>query len=311
MKTFGRKREMHYLNFLNKMNSRGHLFIILIVCTLMVVSCVPKQVLPQPKPAKIALVLGAGASKGFSHVGVLKVLESHKIPVHMIVGTSVGSFVGSLYAYGYDAYQLQAMSFSLQREDLVDLMLPDNGFVKGEKLEKYVNWALKNTTIEKLQIPFFAVATNIQTGEEIIFGTGDTGTAVRASCSIPGVFQPAKISGGTYVDGGVVSPLAIDAARRYGADVVIAVDISSSLDRSIPGSTIDTILQSINIMYAKISLIQLSKADVVIRPNVGYIGSADFSKRHEAILEGERATMAAMPDINAIISKLRQEGRLP
>jgi NTE family protein len=311
MKTFGRKREMHYLNFLNKMNSRGHLFIILIVCTLMVVSCVPKQVLPQPKPAKIALVLGAGASKGFSHVGVLKVLESHKIPVHMIVGTSVGSFVGSLYAYGYDAYQLQAMSFSLQREDLVDLMLPDNGFVKGEKLEKYVNWALKNTTIEKLQIPFFAVATNIQTGEEIIFGTGDTGTAVRASCSIPGVFQPAKISGGTYVDGGVVSPLAIDAARRYGADVVIAVDISSSLDRSIPGSTIDTILQSINIMYAKISLIQLSKADVVIRPNVGYIGSADFSKRHEAILEGEKATMAAMPDINAIISKLRQEGRLP
>jgi NTE family protein len=302
---------MHYLNFLNKMNSRGHLFIILIVCTLMVVSCVPKQVLPQPKPAKIALVLGAGASKGFSHVGVLKVLESHKIPVHMIVGTSVGSFVGSLYAYGYDAYQLQAMSFSLQREDLVDLMLPDNGFVKGEKLEKYVNWALKNTTIEKLQIPFFAVATNIQTGEEIIFGTGDTGTAVRASCSIPGVFQPAKISGGTYVDGGVVSPLAIDAARRYGADVVIAVDISSSLDRSIPGSTIDTILQSINIMYAKISLIQLSKADVVIRPNVGYIGSADFSKRHEAILEGEKATMAAMPDINAIISKLRQEGRLP
>lgn len=303
---------MRYLNFLNKMNGRGHLFVILIVCSiLMVASCVPKQVLPPPKPAKVAWVLGAGASKGFAHVGVLKVLESNKIPVHMIVGTSVGSFVGSLYAYGYDAYQLQAMSFSLQREDLVDLTLPDNGFVRGEKLEKYVNWALKNTTIEKLQIPFYAVATNIQTGEEIIFGTGDTGTAVRASCSIPGVFQPAKISGGTYVDGGVVSPLAIDAAKRYGADVVIAVDISSSPDRSVPQSTIDTILQSINIMYAKISLIQLSRADVVIRPNVGYIGSADFSKRHEAILEGEKAAMAAMPDINAIISKLRHEGRLP
>lgn len=303
---------MRYLNFLNKMNGRGHLFVILIVCSiLMVASCVPKQVVPPPKPAKVAWVLGAGASKGFAHVGVLKVLESNKIPVHMIVGTSVGSFVGSLYAYGYDAYQLQAMSFSLQREDLVDLTLPDNGFVRGEKIEKYVNWALKNTTIEKLQIPFYAVATNIQTGEEIIFGTGDTGTAVRASCSIPGVFQPAKISGGTYVDGGVVSPLAIDAAKRYGADVVIAVDISSSPDRSVPQSTIDTILQSINIMYAKISLIQLSRADVVIRPNVGYIGSADFSKRHEAILEGEKAAMAAMPDINAIISKLRHEGRLP
>jgi NTE family protein len=303
---------MHCPNFLNKINSRGCSFIImLIACILTLVSCVPKQVLPPPKPAKIGLVLGAGASKGFAHIGVLKVLESHKIPVHMIVGTSVGSFVGSLYAYGYDAYQLQTMAFALQREDLIDLMLPDNGFVRGEKLENYVNWALKNTTIEKLQIPFYAVATNIRTGEEIVFGVGNTGMAVRASCSIPGVFQPAKISDDTFVDGGVVSPLAIDAARKQGADVVIAVDISSSIDSSVPRSTIDTILQSINIMYAKISLIQLSKADVVIRPNVGYIGSSDFSKRHEAILEGEKATIAALPDINAIISKLRQEGRLP
>ena len=302
---------MHCPNFLNKINSRGCSFIMLIACILILVSCVPKQVLPPPKPAKIGLVLGAGASKGFAHVGVLKILESHKIPVHMIVGTSVGSFVGSLYAYGYDAYQLQTMAFSLQREDLIDLMIPDNGFVRGEKLENYVNWALKNTTIEKLQIPFYAVATNIRTGEEIVFGVGNTGMAVRASCSIPGVFQPAKISDGTYVDGGVVSPLAIDAARKQGADVVIAVDISSSLDSSVPRSTIDTILQSINIMYTKISVIQLSKADVVIRPNVGYIGSSDFSRRHEAILEGEKAAMAALPDINAIISKLRQEGRLP
>lgn len=283
----------------------------LIACILILVSCIPKQVLPPPKPAKIGLVLGAGASKGFAHVGVLKILESHKIPIHMIVGTSVGSFVGSLYAYGYDAYQLQTMAFALQREDLIDLMLPDNGFVRGEKLENYVNWALKNTTIEKLQIPFYAVATNIRTGEEIVFGVGNTGMAVRASCSIPGVFQPAKVSDETFVDGGVVSPLAIDAARKHGADVVIAVDISSSLDRSVPRSTIDTILQSINIMYAKISLIQLSKADVVIKPNVGYIGSSDFSRRHEAILEGEKAAMEALPSINQIISKLRQEGRLP
>lgn len=302
---------MHCPNFLNKMNRRGCSYAMLIACIFILVSCVPKQVLPPPKPVKIGLVLGAGASKGFAHVGVLKVLESHKIPVHMIVGTSVGSFVGSLYAYGYDAYQLQTMAFALQREDLVDLMFPDNGFVRGEKLENYVNWALRNTTIEKLQIPFYAVATNIRTGEEIVFGTGNTGMAVRASCSIPGVFQPAKISDETFVDGGVVSPLAIDAARKHGADVIIAVDISSSIDSSVPRSTIDTILQSINIMYAKISLIQLSKADVVIRPNVGYIGSSDFSRRHEAILEGEKAAMAALPDINAIVSKLRQEGRLP
>ena len=266
---------------------------------------------PPANRLRVALVLGAGASKGFAHVGVLKILESHNIPIHMIVGTSVGSFVGSLYAYGYDAYQLQTMSFSLQREDLIDLTLPDNGFVKGEKLEKYINWALKNTPIEKLRIPFYAIATNVQTGEETIFGMGNTGMAVRASCSIPGIFQPAKIADGTYVDGGVVSPLAIEAARKYGADVVVAVDISSSQAGMVPQGTIETILYSVGIMYAKISQIQLRKADVVIRPNVGYIGSADFSKRHEAILEGEKAATEALQKIHQILSKLRQEGRIP
>ncbi len=288
-----------------------------VVCTvffaiiLIIVSCTPKPVItPPPKPAKIALVLGAGASKGFAHVGVLKILESHNIPIHMIVGTSVGSFVGCLYAYGYDAYQLQTMSFSLQRDDLIDLTIPDNGFVKGEKLESYVNWALKDTVIEKLQIPFHAVATNIRTGEEVVFGTGNTGTAVRASCSIPGIFRPVQISDNTYADGGVVSPLAVDAARRYGADVVIAVDISSCIDNSSPKSTVETILQSVNIMYGRMTQVQIGRADVVIKPNVGHIGSADFSKRHEAILEGEKAAMEALPRINQIITSLRQAGRI-
>jgi NTE family protein len=288
------------------------LSIVIIACILTALACVPKPppLLPPPKPAKIALVLGAGASRGFAHIGVLKILESNKIPVHMIVGTSAGSFVGSLYAYGFDAYRIQTMAFSIQRDDIVDLTIPDNGFVKGEKLENYVNWALRDTPIEKLQIPFYAVATNIQTGEEVVFGTGNTGTAVRASCSIPGIFRPVKLSDGTYVDGGVVSPLAIDAARRYGADVVIAVDISSSPAISSPRSTIETILQSIDIMHAKISQIQLGKADVIIRPNVGHIGAADFSKRHEAILEGEKATLSALPTIIQIISRMRQEGSI-
>ena len=288
------------------------LSIVIIACILTTVACVPKPppLLPSPKPAKVALVLGAGASRGFAHIGVLKILESNKIPIHMIVGTSAGSFVGSLYSYGFDAYSLQTMALSIQRDDIVDLMMPDNGFIRGEKLENYVNWALRDTPIEKLQISFYAVATNIQTGEETVFGTGNTGTAVRASCSIPGIFRPVKLSGGTYVDGGVVSPVAIDAARRYGADIVIAVDISSSPSNSPPQSTIETILQSIDIMHAKISQIQLAKADIVIRPNVGHIGAADFSKRHEAILEGEKATLSVLPIINQIISRMRQEGRI-
>jgi NTE family protein len=273
-------------------------------------SCVTKEIHPPAKQAKIAVVLGAGAARGFAHVGVLKVLESNKIPVHMIVGTSAGSFVGSLYAYGFNAFELQKLSFAIERDDIIDLIIPDNGFIKGEKLEGYINYILRNTPIEKLKIPFYAVAADVQNGREVIFGSGNTGTAVRASCSIPGVFTPVNISGRTYVDGGVVSPVAVDAARRFGADIVIAVDISSDLDSSAPKGTIDTILQSISIMHSKLSAIQLANADVVIMPKVGFIGSSDFTKRHEATLEGEKAALEALPKIKEIVNRLRLEGRL-
>jgi len=269
---------------------------------------VPVQ--PPPIPAKIALVLGAGASKGFAHIGVLKVLETNKIPVHMIVGTSVGSVVGGLYAYGLSAFELHKLSSSIEQKDIVDLTIPDNGFIKGEKLEEFVNKTLKNTPMEKLKIPFYSVATEIQGGREIVFGRGNTGQAVRASCSIPGVFRPVKIGDKVYVDGGVISPVAVEAAKRLGADVVIAVDISASAERTPPGNTIETLLQSIDIMYSKLAAIQLLQADIVIRPKVGQIGSADFSKRHEAILEGEKAATEVLPNIIEIINQLRLEGRL-
>jgi NTE family protein len=303
------KREVH----LNRLSNRLIFLILLITsCTLKEVPPVqvPPVVQPPPKPAKLALVLGAGSSKGFAHIGVLKILESNKIPIHMVVGTSVGSAVGSLYAYGYNAFELQKMSFSIEKGDVIDLTIPDNGFIKGEKLEEFINKTLKYTPIEKLKIPFYAVATDILTGQEIVFGKGNTGTAVRASCSIPGIFRPVKIADRMYVDGGVVSPVAVDAARKFGADIVIAVDISTSVERTIPENTIETILQSLNIMYSKLASIQLSQADVVIRPKVGHIGSSDFSKRHEAILEGEKAALEALPQIIEIITQLRLEGRL-
>jgi len=291
------------------------LIIILNACTLKEVQTPPvvqppPVIQPPPKPAKIGLVLGAGSSKGFAHIGVLKILESNKIPIHMIVGTSVGSVIGSLYAYGYDAFQLQKLSFSIEKGDIVDLTIPDNGFIKGEKLEEFVNKTLKYTPIEKLKIPFYAVATDIQSGQEIVFGRGNTGQAVRASCSIPGVFRPVKIGDKMYVDGGVVSPVAVDAAKRFGADIVIAVDISTEVEQTFPGNTVETILQSLNIMYSKLASVQLSQANVVIKPKVGYIGSADFSKRHEAILEGEKAALEALPKIMEIVTQLRIEGRL-
>jgi len=279
---------------------------------LLIAGCAHKEI-PPPQmkpPAKIALVLGAGASRGFTHIGALKILEANRVPIHLIVGTSAGSFVGSMSAYGFTAFQIQNLSFSMEKGDIVDLTVPDNGFIKGEKLEAYVNHMVSNTPIEKMRTPFYVVTTDIQSGEEVVFASGNTGMAVRASCSVPGIFQPVKIGAKTYVDGGLVSPVAVDYARKMGADLVIAVDISTGTNTAPPQTTMDTIMQSVIIMYSKISQNQLSRADVVIRPKVSHIGSTDFSKRHEAVLEGERAALEAMPAINKALDRLKAEGRL-
>jgi len=276
--------------------------------------CFWKQSPPPPRivkpPARVALVLGAGASRGFAHIGVLKILESNRVPIHMIVGTSAGSLVGSLYAYGFNAFQLQSLSFPVEKGDIVDLTVPDNGFIKGEKLEAFVNRMLKDTPIEKLRTPFYAVATDIQTGEETVFASGNTGMAVRASCSVPGIFQPVRIGSRIYVDGGIVSPVPVDYARKKGADLVIAVDISMGVESPPPKTIMETIMQSVVIMYSRIAQNQLGRADIVIRPGVSHIGPTDFTRRHEAVLEGEKAALEAMPQVKAALDRLRAEGRL-
>jgi NTE family protein len=278
----------------------------------MIDACVSTSTAPPPKPAKIAVVLGAGASKGFAHIGVLKVLEAQKVPVHMVVGTSAGSLVGSLYASGKTAFELQDIAMKMERDKVIDYdwKVWKGGLIKGEKLENFINVTLNYTPIEKLKIPFMAVATNAATGEEMVFGRGNTGLAVRASCSVPGVFQPVKIGNDTYVDGGLVSAVAVDVARRYGADVVIAVDISGGLAKTAPSGVMDTVGKTVDIMYMRNISAQLKNADVVIRPNVKDIGSTEMEKFNQAIFEGEKAATAVMPEIRRLLDKLKAEGRL-
>lgn len=286
---------------------------LLLCCALALTACAttaPSGTQSPQRPAKVALVLGAGASKGFAHVGVIKVLESQKVPVHMVVGTSAGSFVGSLYAAGYNGYALQDIAMTLQKKEVAELTIPDNGFVKGDRLRDFINAKVRNQPIEKLNLPFIAVATDIRTGKQSVFNTGNTGMAVQASAAVPGIYQPARFSGSSYVDGGLVNPVAVDVARRYGADLVIAVDITDGVENSVPTSTMETIMKSFEIMYHKIAQSPLSQADVVIKPQVGFMGAADFDKRHQAILEGEKAAWAVMPAITERVNRLRQEGRL-
>lgn len=256
---------------------------------------------PLPKP-KIGLALGGGAAKGFAHIGVIKMLEANGIQVDVVTGTSAGSVVGALYASGMTPYQLQQQAFALDETKIRDVSLFSGGLVKGQKLQDYVNTLLKQKPMQSFKKPFGAVATELSTGKRTVFVRGNAGQAVRASSSIPGVFEPTQIGAARYVDGGVVSPVPVDAARDLGADVVIAVDISSKAGGNKPGSMLGIVNQSITIMGQKLGEQELARADFVIRPRVGQIGSADFEQKNVAILEGERATQAAMPQIKAKIA---------
>lgn len=287
----------------------------LVSCLLMLSGCATTPVTtvapipdvqPSPKPParKVALVLGGGAVRGFAHIGVIKTLEAHGIVLDMVVGTSAGSVVGSLYAGGYSGFELQKIAFQLEQESVGDWVLPDRGFIKGEMLQNFINKALQNRPIERLNKTFAAVTTDLQTGEMAVFRRGNTGMAVRASSSIPGVFQPVSIGGKEYVDGGLVSPIPVRAARGMGADIVIAVDISGKPKNVRLNDTIDIFLQAFSIMGQTIGRYELAEADVVIRPQTGAIGATEFDQKHLAIMEGEKAALAALPLIR---SKLQQK----
>jgi len=257
----------------------------------------------RPAPPKIALALGGGAARGFAHIGVIKALESHGIVPDMVIGTSSGSLVGALYASGYGGFDLQRTALQLDDTIIADWSLPDRGFIKGEALQNFVNQAVQNRPMEKLNKPFAVVATDLQSGEPVVFRTGNTGMAVRASSSVPGVFQPVTISGREYVDGGLVSPVPVRAARAMGADLVIAVYISNNPRLGKTKDSVDVMLQTFAIMGQSIASYELSEADIVIRPDTGRIRSTAFEDRHMAIIEGEKAGLAAIAAIKQKIAE--------
>ncbi len=261
------------------------------------------------EPIKVGIALGGGAAKGFAHIGVIKMLEANGIQPMAVSGTSAGSVVGALYASGMDAFAMQENAFALDESKIRDVSLFSGGVVKGQKLQDYVNELVGGRSIEKMRKPFAAVATQLETGERTVFVRGNTGQAVRASSSIPGVFEAVKIGKVHYVDGGVTSPVPVDAARQLGAEFVIAVDISSKAAGSIASSTsmLGNINQSIRIMGQKLGALELQRADSVIRPKVNDIGPADFEQKNRAILEGERAALAALPQIKAKLAQLQAQ----
>ncbi len=263
---------------------------------------VPTQVV-KAKPV-IGLVLGGGAAKGFAHIGVIKALEAQGIVPDLVIGTSAGALVGALYAAGMSGFELQALAIPFNEFEVSDWVLPDRGLLKGEALAKFVNTAVGNRPLEKLPKKFGALTTDLASGEPVVFRTGDTGTAVRASSSVPGIFQPVLIRGREYVDGGLSSPVPVRFARQMGATFVIAVDISDKPTNSKLSSTFDILMQAVTIMGQSITRYELPLADVVIRPNISQLNGVDFATRHNAVLEGEKAAALQMPALKAKLASL-------
>lgn len=252
---------------------------------------------------RIGLVLGGGAARGFAHVGVIRALEQEKIPIDLIVGTSVGSLIGALYAHEKNSFELEWTAFSLEKDDLLDYVLlsASMGPVKGERLEAFVNKKVPVANIESLKIPFAAVATDLNRGTRVVLDRGPLARAIRASCAIPGVFQPVEHQGRLLVDGGVADNLPVAVAREKGADIVIAVDISQNVTNFNITNLVDVTLQAVHIMFSENVSQRRRDADVLISPAVGNVAMMDFTQKKRLMQVGIEAGQQAAPAIRAAI----------
>ncbi len=289
---------------------------------LLVSSCastkpVAATVTPIIEAPRIALVLGGGGTKGFAHVGVIQALEENGITPSLVVGTSVGSLVGSLYASGMSADKLEQLALTTADSELLDFTLSNQGFIEGIKLKNFINAKVNNRPIESFPIRFAAIAAEKSTLKKIVLTQGNAGLAVQASCSVPNIFIAPRIpekTGKKYIDGGVVSLVPVDSARDLGADIIIAVDVTATKSQSVTSnnkrSSVSTLsdfwglleYNSIanNVSPAKTS--ERERADIIITPDIAHISSLDSSQRRVLIAAGRQATTAQIDEIKKLIA---------
>ena len=274
----------------------------------------PAVVSARPFPTgkvPVALVLSGGSARGFAHVGVIKVLEAHGLKPDIIVGTSAGSIVGALYASGLTAAELEAAVAQLDSSAFTDFVLPglgflpgEMGFVRGEKLHRFIDARLMRHHIQDFPIRFAAVATELSTGKPVAFNSGDAGLAVVASSAIPGVIMPVQIGKNQYGDGQIASPLPVAAARALGAKVVIAVDVIYPPEDAFVYSAVGVMFQAFAVSVYRLKEYEKAGADVVIAPVIGKTqGQFTFADRQHLILVGEQSALTMLPVIRAAFAK--------
>ena len=249
---------------------------------------------PPPKPPRIGLALGGGAARGFAHIGVIQVLEENGIKPDLVVGTSAGSLVAALYSSGKTGLELGVLADAMDETAFADWSYPGRGLLRGEALAKFVRDNVGGRSIEQMRMPLGIVATDLGNGQPILFQRGDPGLAVRASSAVPAVFQPVRIGTREYVDGGLVSPVPVRFAQQMGAELVIAVDISAAPEGNATGDPLHLLLQTFAIMGRSINNFELREADLVLRPKLAGVSSADFAARKRSILAGREVMLALL-----------------
>ena len=275
--------------------------------TATVVPTPPPIVIPKRLP-KIGLALGGGAARGFAHVGVIAALEEAGIKPDMVVGTSAGSLVAAIYATGKSAAQLQQVALAMEESEITDWTLPffGRGMLRGDALARYINAQVGNKPIESMAVPLGIVATDLRTGLGTLFQRGDTGMAVRASSAVPSVFNPVKIGAVEYVDGGLVSPVPVRYARQMGAELVIAVDISSAPEGNTSDNQLAILLQTFAIMGKSINSFELKDAELVVRPELAGVKGGDFTSRRRSMEAGKLAMQRAIPQLKVLMEAGRR-----
>ncbi|MFC2001418.1 patatin-like phospholipase family protein [Chloroflexota bacterium] len=269
---------------------------------------------------KVGLALGSGDARGLAHIGVLEVLEKEGIPIDIIAGTSAGSIAGALYAQGKNVNQIKKLVLDMgwkKLGPLIDLSLPVNGFIKGKKIRALlVSFIGSDIKFSELKIPFACVATDIETGEEVVLNQGSVSEAVRASISIPAIFTVAKRGNRYLVDGALVNPVPVNIVKQMGADFIIAVNVIPDVaDRVqqiskelVPKpkepNMIHVMIQSMHIGTYSLVRSSLEKADIVIEPHLVHIGAGEFHRARECIQEGKLAAQEAIPEIKRRLEAL-------
>ncbi|KQL40313.1 esterase [Bacillus sp. FJAT-25509] len=256
---------------------------------------------------KIGLALGSGGARGFAHVGVISVLKKHNISIDLIAGSSIGALVAVLYGAGADVDRLYKIAKVFQSKYYIDYVVPKMGLISGNRVKELIKVLSFGRKLEELDLPVSVIATDLLTGEKIVFQKGDIATAVRASISIPGIFVPETWNGRLLVDGGVIDRIPVSVVKEMGADFIIGVD-ASPIQVSGEVSTIyDVIMQSIEIMQHELVRNREIASNVMIRPKLDHVNSRNFTNLENVIKIGEEATEKLIPEILEKIEQWKEK----